>query len=137
MWIHLRSKKEHRSTIESCQIPKQSIWPTVSYFKTFFALPALAPKCLDSQKFSFNLFCRKEQELFVEYFRFFIAQKMKELQWFLCNFFFKKFEIYHFPSRLFLSRRLSLQDIWTYRNFLLIYFVEKSKGFQWNILDFS
>ena len=63
----------------SCQIPKQSIWPTVSYFKTFFALPALAPKCLDSQKFSFNLFCRKEQELFVEYFRFFIAQKMKEL----------------------------------------------------------
>ena len=60
----------------------------LNFVVTFFAPPALTPRRLDLQKFAFNLFCRKEQELSGEYFRFFIALKMKELHWFSCNFFF-------------------------------------------------
>ena len=61
----------------------------LNFVVTFFAPPALTPRRLDLQKFAFNLFCRKEQELSGEYFRFFIALKMKELHWFSSNFFFK------------------------------------------------
>ena len=60
--------------------------PFYFFYLTFFAPLALMPRSMDLQKFWLNLFCRKEQELSGVYFRFFIAQKMKELHWFLWNF---------------------------------------------------
>ena len=63
--------------------------PFYFFFLTFFAPLALTPKCLDLQKFAFNLFCREDQELSVEYFRFLIAQKLTELRRFSCDFFSK------------------------------------------------
>ena len=86
----------------------QKIWNLSFSHQTFFEPPALTPRYMNLQKFSLNIFRRKEQGLSVEYFRFFIALKMKELHWFLWNFYqdlkLMRFDIWFWENEVVMGR---------------------------------